>query len=650
MLPLLNPTYLEDEQVIYECQLRHLQFHPLTNETRELLGKKISDYVGDPAQLVYVDTPENKEKDLVRCITGLKMIVVNSGLSLMQRLHRTLHYYYRLRRLTELNNKERQTRYEGRAMTMITTFQSGHPRDPVPIEWLSWAKGPAITNCTGTIPKRTPLVNTRINNTQPINQSSVPPTHNEPNHGPNPNPALNSSNHVPESNNNAQSMNDFRPADNSTMHGNRPGPTGMNEGVLNGIVNQLINMQRQQHQQWNDLRAEMADLRRTTETPNPAQSTTRNSNPIINSPRGRPNTTNPFFDFEENVDMNTNRPSQPSRPVPLVSFAEPMNEQRSHFQPHQDPTNVNESVRETSLMSKLQHLPRWQCKFSGSKYDDKHQTLDDYIASIRNFMTTVGMTSRDMMRHIFPTLRDGAQRFYLSMDVTDMELEEFFSKLRDRFGDKRGAAAAMMELSRVKFDERRSIHEHIDDLIFRMNMLNYDWGDSEQLAIIRQTLPEAYLKPIMYARVKSVDELKDFCREVFPVSSNNRRRSDKVESKRVMTVETQAEDDNSGSECEDDPFEKICSVVRKLERNSKRPDKFRSSNQTFKKSVQPVKQNHDESKPKTQVNLFCANCLTVGHAATSCSEPKRIYCYNCGALGATVNTCTSDICQSTKNE
>lgn len=117
-------------------------------------------------------------------------------------------------------------------------------------------------------------------------------------------------------------------------------------------------------------------------------------------------------------------------------------------------SSIYGSDRNSELLAKLQQLPRWNCRFSGTVMDSKNQSLNEYIASIRNFMETVELSSRDMMRHIFPTLRDGAQRFYLSLPNKNISLDEFFEKLRNRFGDKRGTASAILELSRNKFDEK----------------------------------------------------------------------------------------------------------------------------------------------------------------------------------------------------
>lgn len=172
-------------------------------------------------------------------------------------------------------------------------------------------------------------------------------------------------------------------------------------------------------------------------------------------------------------------------------------------------SNSSNSGRESTLLAKLQQLPRWHCRFSGTVVDSKNQSLNDYMVSIQNFMQTVELSSRDMMRHIYPTLRDGAQRFFLTLPIDDVTLEEFFDKLRDRFGDKRGATPSILELSKIRFDERRSIEEHIDEMVFKMQMLPYKWSETEQLAIIRQTLPDSYLKPIVYRGVTTINGLKE---------------------------------------------------------------------------------------------------------------------------------------------
>lgn len=81
-------------------------------------------------------------------------------------------------------------------------------------------------------------------------------------------------------------------------------------------------------------------------------------------------------------------------------------------------------------------------------------------------MRTMNVTSSEMMRHIFPTLRDEAKCFYLSLDTDRLTLEKFSDSLRDRFGDKRDMAEAMLGLSGYRFDDRKgTLVGHIDEMI-----------------------------------------------------------------------------------------------------------------------------------------------------------------------------------------
>lgn len=319
-------------------------------------------------------------------------------------------------------------------------------------------------------------------------------------------------------------------------------------------------------------------------------------------------------------------------------------------------SNMNSSMNTSrdTVLNKLQQLPRWQCRFSGNHNDTKNQTLNEYIASIQNFIRTVDLSPRDMMRNIYPTLKEEALHFYLSLPNTEnLSLDEFFSELRNRFGDKRGAASAVVDLIKNKFDERGSILGHIDDLIFKMRMLPFNWSEPEQLDIIRQTLPDTYLKPIVYRGVTTIRQLKEFCLEAFPANSSNRRRPERDYKKtKVMSLEVVSEEEiDTESENEDDPMEKICSVVKQWEKkpNFKRNDKLKSN---FPKTdSQPKHKKTSDGKPKAKkAELFCGNCLTEGHSHHTCKNPKRIYCFHCGTAGSTVNNCESEACKQSKNE
>lgn len=86
MLPVLCVEFLEEEQVIYECQIRHLAYHPYTRDVVDRVRIKINSYVGDPSQIVYIDSPAGHEKELNKCVVGFKNIIVKyNNLSHAQR-------------------------------------------------------------------------------------------------------------------------------------------------------------------------------------------------------------------------------------------------------------------------------------------------------------------------------------------------------------------------------------------------------------------------------------------------------------------------------------------------------------------------------------------------------------------------------------
>lgn len=711
MIPLLNVDFLEEEQIIYECQLRNLQYNPLTQAIIDKLKKRITDYVGNPIQLVHVNSPEGQDQELIRCVAGIKTIITRySSISLSQRLHRTIHFYYRLKRLTEVSNTARQKRYIIRAFEMIKIFQSAHPRDPLPDQFMEWARAANITTEseremeTGSSELQStkidePPINTRSGTKpkvrQPTTQVTSPSHHDTEFRLPSDmHSTLQEQSSV---GNLAKSIREMRERQ---------------DRINERIHEQNSQRERQLNERLDEFQKSILDALRTaqpvqTRVPQPVTQPQFVPQPSDNYNSPRQTNQMPMPHMNTMVQHNIPQTSQASHMpqvlpsnsgsqfnYPLPKYKPMRNEAGNNLPPNAQPlhypfenrnnvnhvhapnaymnqTNFNrpannfsqfqngnltqadipggygqssENGRESVLLAKLQQLPRWNCRFSGIAYDTKNQSLNEYIASIRNFMRTVDLSSRDMMRHIYPTLRDDAQRFYLSLPNNEISLEEFFDKLRNRFGDKRGAASAILDLSRNKFDDRRSIHGHIDDMVFRMQMMPYNWSETEQLAIIRQTLPENYLKPIICARISTIDDLKEFCHEAFPVHSSWRRRSEPKG--KVMSLELVSDDEDSEQDAEDEVID--CSVVRKFD---KKPNFKRNDRNKFHPSLQnkrPMKS--DEKRITSGEELFCGNCLTLGHAAKTCTEPKRIYCYHCGAVGVTVNSCESESCRNSKNE
>lgn len=85
----------------------------------------------------------------------------------------------------------------------------------------------------------------------------------------------------------------------------------------------------------------------------------------------------------------------------------------------------NSSLREQNVTKKFQILPRWHCTFSGTSVDEKHQSLEEYIASLVNFMRTQQVSPSEMMNYIYPTLRGSARTWYLTLNLETLHFETF---------------------------------------------------------------------------------------------------------------------------------------------------------------------------------------------------------------------------------
>lgn len=626
MLPTLRVEFLEDEQIIYECHVRNISCEPLTSEVKSLLGKRVQQYVADPSALAYVDSDENNEPNLIRCVSGLKSLVNRTDINSIQRLHRAIHFYYRLKRIVNLSptNLDRRERYIARAKEFSIFVQSLDPREPIPTDRFNWAMIANVVSDsveggtrTGTIPK--------VTITQPNAKTTIPPPPTDRDRtesGIEPividEEKINTS--INALQNRQDRLEDLLKSVHQTLlesSGSQPASI-IQEPIFVQFQQQQLKNSEQQNQVLvhvvEQLRQMAGQQQQQMQSPCPNVNELNRMQPITNSSPYRPQSNASHIpDFQQ------------SNP-----FADVMN---------------TTEARDRDVSKKFQQFPRWNCRFSGSKVDDKTLSLNEYIATIRNFMMTVGVTSQEMIRQVFPTLRDDALRFYLTIQHNDLTLEEFFERLRERFGNKRGLTETILALNAIKFDEKKTIHDHIDEIIFQLKSADQHLSDTEQLTIICRTLPEEYSRPIRVGKVTTVAELKTFCYSVFP---NNQPIRKRFEPKRVMTVDATSEDGVSDSEC-DLPIEAAVNVVRKWEKN------FRNKNQRFSPS-----HSQPESFRKPIINrqpeipaspkLYCGKCLTVGHASISCSEPPRRYCFKCGTMGETTNTCESDFCKASKNE
>lgn len=629
LLPVLNVDYLDDEQKIYECQIRQLQYAPLTPEIITLLKRKIGDYRGDPTQLIYVDSPEGLESELNRCVMGVRSILSRYALMThSQKIHQSLHYYYRLRRLSDVQDTERRDKFINRAYQMIEVIQATHPKDPVPELLADWIDV-------------TPETETSTDATNATNAGAIPKT-------------------------TSQDKQSSMPTQEPDFHSTRHESPHLVEELMKSMSEMRDRMAEENRQQMKAFQKSMMES--IQQQLKPIADNMNNPivqplipppmNPIYVPPANPTQENRNYSDGRRNhypMNQQRNIPVNMNRNIP-TNHPSQMNYGHSSMNPIYQPFHPNPNSTystDPTLSFKLQQLPRWRCRFNGNDKptsDGKNQSLNEYMASVYNFMQTMEVSSRDMMRHIYPTLVDEALHFYNTLDVTNMSIDELFDILRLRFGDKREPAEAILELSHQKFDERsRSIHAHIDDLIFKMNMLSYGWSETEKVAIIKKTLPDSYLRPMIYRGITSLEGMKEFCREAFPIRQSIRARSDRYESRgRVMTVGVTTDDE---LETEEELDEQNCSVVRKFDpkNNFRRSDKVQQNSQRFDKSEHHRKNQVIESTQKKN-DLFCSNCLTLGHASTSCNAPKRVYCFHCGTLGVTVITCESDICRKAKNE
>lgn len=118
------------------------------NKLKKFSNKKIVDYVSEPKQIAYEG---DHESDLKRCAAGIKRIVMRySSMSHVQRLLHAIHFYHRLCRLKGVENKDRLPRYIKRAPELVSKIQSADSRDPLPSEFIDWAKTSNLSATLGT--------------------------------------------------------------------------------------------------------------------------------------------------------------------------------------------------------------------------------------------------------------------------------------------------------------------------------------------------------------------------------------------------------------------------------------------------------------------------------------------------------------------
>lgn len=269
-----------------------------------------------------------------------------------------------------------------------------------------------------------------------------------------------------------------------------------------------------------------------------------------------------------------------------------------------------------------------------------------------------------------------------------LSLRQFLSKLRSRFADKRNKVEIIATLCSRLFDPKREfIGQHFDNLMLEMAYLSL--SEEEKLHIVLKTLPSD-IKGYAFSRnVQSVDELKEFCQQIYPPSVKVTPKKEKHDDKprRVMEMECEVESEYENEtesldleEDDDSSYTQLCHLVSKhleMEPAKKKFSKPFEQRSTFNPSAEFKRESKFPSRkefkpePKRETNphpaksevmvdltkiegtsaSICFNCRQYGHNHESCTRPRtQIFCYKCGWPGVLFSECPSAICVELKEQ
>ncbi|XP_036319716.1 uncharacterized protein LOC118734111 [Rhagoletis pomonella] len=142
----------------------------------------------------------------------------------------------------------------------------------------------------------------------------------------------------------------------------------------------------------------------------------------------------------------------------------------------------------------LRDLPNWfsRMSFDGTRINDKYMSVEDFLTSVDTFRGCCRVPDQDLLSYLLRSFRGVARQWFTNQRHTFISYNDFRIKFRQRFSDKRDPVDIMFEVGEVKFDPKsQSLLAHIDDLAYRMNNSPYAFADPQQLRVVMKTLPSS---------------------------------------------------------------------------------------------------------------------------------------------------------------
>lgn len=328
---------------------------------------------------------------------------------------------------------------------------------------------------------------------------------------------------------------------------------------------------------------------------------------------------------------------------------------------------------EANELKKLQALSRWKILFSGDKVDERHQSIEDYIAAIHSFVDSQQVSEAAMMTHILPTLAGTARTWFLTVPNTrNMSLRQYVNALRSRFADKRNKVEIIKSLGNRVFDFKQGyIIDHIDHLM--LDMAYESFSEEDKLHIVLGTLPTQVKGYAASRNVRTVEELKTFCQVIYPPTVRLTSKEKKTDHpiRKVMKLDYESEHESEPEnleDIEDESFTQLCHLISRQLRmkpmRQNRPNESRFKPPEFKPEIKPgfKPEPKPESVTKTSEHLIdvakvdgsmaiiCFNCRLFGHNHENCTAPRlQAFCYKCGWPGVYTNSCKHCLQREQKN-
>lgn len=300
-------------------------------------------------------------------------------------------------------------------------------------------------------------------------------------------------------------------------------------------------------------------------------------------------------------------------------------------------------------------VAKWPIKFSG---DGTGMSLNDFLAEIRILGINEDVSEAELLRNIYHLLLGSARIWYRANWQNYKKWSQFVAALRREFlpTDHDYWLAREIDSRMQGKNESFGVYVASMELLFQ-NFIEPVARDRQLKTIIRNMRP-FYLEKLSLIEIRSLDELKSYCKRIDDVKYNLDRRFSQhpsnIETKNVGRHKLSAlcKSGSATRNCDSDmDSDESCEgIVHELRYRKKKSCK--SPPQTVAKPkiddtpkanmepINPVETLEKTTNEKKKFVIKCWNCYQEGHHFNFCRDRnKRIFCYRCGKEGAYSPSC-----------